>query len=129
MDTATPELPLLPNFPVRGPRLVRGAAPLRRARSVLSAASLAALEQLCRSDDADLFAGLHAAFALLLARCSGERDIAVGTPTEGAPGNWTLHADLARAPTFRSLLAQSRDAVADARTRSSIRFAGADALS
>ena len=76
-----------------------------------------------------MFAGLHAVFALLLARCSGERDIAVVTPTTGAPGNWTLHTDIARAPTFRSLLAQSRDIVRDAQTRSSIRFAGAEALS
>jgi amino acid adenylation domain-containing protein len=95
----------------------------------MGAAALAAFEHLCRSDDADVFAGLHAAFALLLARCSGEREIAVVTPTGGGPGNWTLHTDLARAPTFRSLLAQSRDAVRDAQTRSSIRFTGTEALS
>ncbi|WP_313917195.1 non-ribosomal peptide synthetase [Tahibacter sp.] len=114
---------------MRGPRLVRAASPLHRSPGGISAAALAAFEHLCRSDDADVFAGLHAAFVLLLARCSGERDIAVCTPIIGTAVNWILHSDLARAPTFRSLLAQSRDTVRDAQTRSSVRFAGVEALS
>lgn len=128
MYTATSELPLLPNFPVRGPRLVRGISPLRRAPGHVDAATLAAFEHLCRSEGTDLFCGLHAAFALLLARCSGEREIALGTPTSAVPGHWVLRTDLARAPTFRALLAQSQAAVDDARTRASTGLAGIDTL-
>ena len=128
MHTATSELPLLPNFPVRGPRLVRGASPLRRAPGHVDAATLAAFEHLCRSENTDLFCGIHAAFALLLARCSGEREVALGTPTSDVPGNWVLRTDLTRVPTFRALLAQSHLAVDDARSRASTGLASADTL-
>lgn len=128
MHTATSELPLLPNFPVRGPRLVRGASPLRRAPGHVDAATLAAFEHLCRSENTDLFCGIHAAFALLLARCSGEREVALGTPTSDVPGNWVLRTDLMRVPTFRALLAQSHLAVDDARSRASTGLASADTL-
>ena len=67
------------------------------------------------------FMGLLAAFQVLLARCSGQRDIAVGTPVadrdrlelEGLVGLFLntliMRADLSGDPTFAQLLAQVRE--------------------
>lgn len=99
MDTATSELPLLQNFPVHGPRLLRSVPPLASVGSSMSPDALSGFAALCRSSDADLFAGLHAMFALLLARCSGERNLTVATPAPGMPVR--LRTALADAPNFR----------------------------
>ncbi len=49
----------------------------------LDNATTAALNQLCLAQDVTLFMLLESAFALLLARLSGESDIAIGTPVSG----------------------------------------------
>ena len=113
----TYQAPLLQNFPMDGRRLPQRAPSLQRSRGLIGPRTLTAFERLCQSQDADLLAGLHAVFALLLARCSGERDVVLSTPTECAPGTATLHVCLSGTQTFSSLLAKSRDVVREAQTR------------
>jgi amino acid adenylation domain-containing protein len=81
----------------------------------------AALRKLSRREGATLFMALLAAFQVLLARLTGQDDIAVGTPIanrnrrecEGLIGFFVntlvLRTDLSGKPTFRELLARVRD--------------------
>jgi amino acid adenylation domain-containing protein len=48
--------------------------------SKIDAATLGELKKICEKEGATLFAGLHAAFTVLLSRYSNEKDIVVGTP-------------------------------------------------
>ncbi len=107
MDSATINPPLLRNFPVQGPRLLRGAPPLTVFESRLSRPSLEGLTALCRSVGVDLASGLHAAFALMLARCSGEREFALSTPSPSVPA--LLRMSLDGPCDFAALLLRSRD--------------------
>jgi amino acid adenylation domain-containing protein/non-ribosomal peptide synthase protein (TIGR01720 family) len=82
----------------------------------------ARLEELAKRESATLFMALAAAFQLLLARHSGQDDVAIGTPVENrgrveAEGliglflnTLVLRTDLSGAPTFRELLGRARDA-------------------
>ncbi|MCC6606147.1 MAG: non-ribosomal peptide synthase/polyketide synthase [Anaerolineae bacterium] len=79
-----------------------------------------ALEQLSQTHEATLFMTLHAAFAILLARYSGETDIVVGTPTANRPqaelsdligffvNTLVLRTNLSGAPNFLAFLGQTR---------------------
>ncbi|WP_280433835.1 condensation domain-containing protein, partial [Nocardia carnea] len=49
----------------------------------IDAETHAGLTELARSEGATLFMAVHAAFAVLLSRLSGETDIAIGTPIAG----------------------------------------------
>ncbi|HEV7517638.1 MAG TPA: condensation domain-containing protein, partial [Thermoanaerobaculia bacterium] len=98
-----------PRPPVQG--LAGGSALVR-----LPAGLSAALKELCRREGATLFMGITAAFQVLLARLTGQSDVAVGTPVAnrhrseiagliGYFGNTlVLRADLGGDPTFRVLL-------------------------
>lgn len=78
------------------------------------------LADLCLSENASLFMGVHAAFSTLLARYSNEYDIVVGCPvanreqpeTAGLVGFFmnllVLRSDLSARPGFRTLLQQSK---------------------
>jgi hypothetical protein len=103
-----------PRPPVRS---VRGAAH----RFVLPAELRDSLNSLSRREGATLFMTLLAAFQVLLARYSGQEDIAVGTPIanrnrteiEGLIGFFVntlvMRADLSGDPSFTELLAQVRE--------------------
>ncbi len=92
----------------------------------LNSTLAAALNDLSRQSGATLFMTLLAAFQLLLARYSGQDDIAVGTPIAGRTHAATedligffantlvLRADLSGNPTFRELLARVRAVALDA---------------
>ena len=92
------------------------------------------LEELSRSGGATLFMALLAAFKLLLARCTGQEDIVVGTPiagrtrpeTEGLIGCFVntlaLHTDLSDDPTFVDLLARVREAALGAYAHQELPF-------
>jgi amino acid adenylation domain-containing protein len=79
------------------------------------------LSALARSEDATLFMALHAAFAVLLSRLSGQDDVVVGTPVANRPdpalenligffaNTLALRTDLSGDPTFRELLTSTRD--------------------
>ncbi|HEV7515038.1 MAG TPA: amino acid adenylation domain-containing protein, partial [Thermoanaerobaculia bacterium] len=93
---------------------------------VLPARSGEMLAACCRRESATLAAALMAAFAALLGRYSGQRDLAIGTPvagrnrleTEGLIGLFVntlvLRADLTGGPGFSTLLGRVRDALLDA---------------
>jgi amino acid adenylation domain-containing protein len=78
------------------------------------------LREVAQAENSTLFMLLCAAFKVLLARLSGQQDIAVGTPiagrtqTEVEPllgiflNTLVLRSDLTQTPTFRDLLAQVR---------------------
>jgi amino acid adenylation domain-containing protein len=81
----------------------------------------ARLEALCREERATLFMATLAALQVLLGRWSGQRDVVLGSPIagrtrpelEGLVGCFVntlvLRADLSGDPTFRELLARTRD--------------------
>jgi amino acid adenylation domain-containing protein/non-ribosomal peptide synthase protein (TIGR01720 family) len=94
----------------------------------------AALKELSRREEATLFMTLLAAFDVLLARYSGQDDIAVGTPitgrnrvlTEGLIGFFAnvlvLRADLSGDPSFRELLRRVRGVCLQAYTHQDLPF-------
>ncbi len=107
-----------------------GAARLHR----LSAATTAAIGRLSRAADATPFVTLLAAWQALLGRCSGQREVWVGSPTLGRPraelldlvgyfvNPVVLRGDLADDPSFATFLAASRGTVARALRRQDFPF-------
>ncbi|MDC8016188.1 non-ribosomal peptide synthetase [Tahibacter soli] len=83
---------------------------------------------------ASVFMTLVSAFALLLSRYSGETDLLIGTPVVNRHreelenliglflGNLVLRADLSGRPTFRELLARTRQTALDAYSNSDVPF-------
>ncbi|TDR35194.1 amino acid adenylation domain-containing protein, partial [Tahibacter aquaticus] len=113
-------LPAVHNLPLDKPRPAQQRFAGGRAQLDLDAATLAGLHALARRHDASLFMLLQAAFALLVARWSGETDIVMGTPIAGRlhpdvepligffVNTLVLRSDLSANPTFEQLLAQAR---------------------
>ncbi|MES2296924.1 MAG: amino acid adenylation domain-containing protein, partial [Pseudomonadota bacterium] len=100
----------------------------------IDAATVAALKTLCQEAGATLFMGLHAAFSVLLARYSNETDIVVGSPIANREqaevedligffvNTLVLRSDLAGAPSFAALLAQSKAMLLDAYAHQQVPF-------
>src|SRR3981081_4506680 len=100
----------------------------------IDAARTAALIELARRDGATLFMLLLAAFQVLLARCSGQHDVVVGTPiagrtraeTEGLIGFFVnmlaLRSRLDGAASFRSVLHGVKAAALDAYAHQDLPF-------
>ncbi|HKH43059.1 MAG TPA: amino acid adenylation domain-containing protein, partial [Thermoanaerobaculia bacterium] len=92
------------------------------------------IETLGRREGATLFMVLLAGFQALLARSSGQQDLAVGTPVagrnrveiEGLIGFFVntlvLRGDLSREPTFRELLGRTRETALAAHTHQDVPF-------
>ena len=88
---------------------------------VLDAGSAAGLRRLARAEGATLFMALLASFQSLLARVSGQDDLAVGTPVAGRTraelegligffvNTLVLRVSLADDPAFRELVARTRE--------------------
>jgi len=121
-------VPLVANFPLARARPRAGASGLRVLAGRIDALVLSEFERLCLSEQADLFVGLHAAFALLIARCSGERRVAIAAPTIDTSKQPVLLSILSPPLSFRALMAQSRETVAHAQTCHLILFAGTEIL-
>ncbi len=121
-------VPLVANFPLDRAHPSASASALRALVVRIDALVLSEFERLCISERADLFAGLHAAFVLLIARCSGDRRVAIAAPTIDASNHLVLLSILSPALSFRALMAQSRETVAHAQTCHSIAFAGMELL-
>ena len=93
-----------------------------------------AIKRLAQAHDATLFMCLQAAFAVLLARYTGQDDVCVGTPlanrqfAELEPlvgffvNTLVLRNDLTGNPTFRELLARSRQITLDADQHQALPF-------
>ncbi|MDW5322248.1 non-ribosomal peptide synthetase [Plantactinospora sp. KLBMP9567] len=92
------------------------------------------LVALGRRHNATLYMTLLAAFQVLLARYSGQRDFAVGSPVAGRPlpeldpmvglflNMLTMRAELGGDPTFAELLGRTRDAALDAYAHQELPF-------
>jgi len=106
----------------------------RRYRQALSPALLARLKALGHEHGATLFMVLHSAFALLLARWSGQNDIVIGSPVagrrqqqlEGLVGLFVntlvLRTEVALQGDFHALLRQARGTLLDAYANQDLPF-------
>lgn len=72
-------LPVVHSLPLDGARHARREKKGRRHDVVMSPAAVENLQTLCAAAGATLFSGLHAFFAIALARMGNEPDIAIGT--------------------------------------------------
>ncbi|HKV12335.1 MAG TPA: amino acid adenylation domain-containing protein, partial [Thermoanaerobaculia bacterium] len=92
----------------------------------LSGTALAGLRGFCEREGVTLFVGLAAAFAALLSRLGGQRDLALGAPSANRDrveiepligcfvNTLVLRFDLAAEPGYRELVRQARQVVLDA---------------
>ncbi|MFI6955728.1 amino acid adenylation domain-containing protein [Nocardia sp. NPDC050408] len=82
------------------------------------------LHQLARTRDTTVFTVAHAAFAVLLARLSGNDDIAIGTPAEiaGAVDTVVLRTRVPGGICFDDLLANAKDIALQAFARADLPF-------
>ncbi|ACR31379.1 non-ribosomal peptide synthetase [Burkholderia glumae] len=105
-----------------------------RVARVLPPALHAALLRVSNAADATPFMTLLAAYVLLLARYSGQRDIRVGVPAAGRDrpevartigffvNTLVIRSELDAAPTFAALLAQVRERVLEAQAHADLPF-------
>lgn len=120
------DLPLLHNLPLDKPRPVTQSFKGNTHVSHIDKDLLRVLYDLCQTEAASLFMGMHAAFSCLLARYSNETDIVVGCPianrekaeTAGLVGFFmnllVLRSDLSQKPGFRELLRNSKRTLEEA---------------
>ncbi|MES2826375.1 MAG: amino acid adenylation domain-containing protein, partial [Pseudomonadota bacterium] len=111
-------LPVVHSLPLDHPRPAMQSFAGAIYSSHLDASISKSLNNLCQSQGATLFMGLHAAFSVLLSRYSNETDIVVGSPianreqeeVAGLIGFFVntlvLRSDLSESPSFTSLLNQ-----------------------
>ncbi len=128
-----PQVHALPLDRARPARQRHEAARLSRRAS---AELLSRLRDLAHAHDATLFMVLETAFALLVARWSGETDIVVGSPVAGRVrhalepligcfvNTLVLRTDVADNPDFGTLLTRSRMTILDAFAHQSTPFEG-----
>lgn len=128
------DIPPLHNLPLDRPRPAMQQYRGGLVRQVLSQRLVEAWHALVKRCDATLFMGLHAAFAVLIARYSGETDIVIGTPVANRRdealtplmglfiNTLVLRTDLAGDPTFTDLLARIRDDALNAYTHQDVPF-------
>jgi amino acid adenylation domain-containing protein/thioester reductase-like protein len=129
LDGAPPVLNLPTDRPRTASRGVAGASHMLSVPAELAAR----FTELCRANGATTFAGLLAAFGLLLGRYSGSTDVVIGSPTTRRPAQLdgvvglfvtptALRVDLSGAPTVPELLARARDVAADALSNADVSF-------
>lgn len=115
------DIPLLHNLPLDRPRPTIQRYRGGLVRQALPQQLVDGWRALVKQHDATLFMGLHAAFAVLMARYSGETDIVVGTPVANRRdealtslmglfiNTLVLRTNLSGDPAFTDLLARSRE--------------------
>ena len=128
--TGAPVLQLPTDFAPLHPKTYRGSA----THLLLPPSLLQELQALSQREGATLFMTLLAAFQILLARHSGQKDIVVGTPVanrtrselEDLIGFFVnplpLRTDLSGNPTFRELLRRVREVALDAYAHQDLPF-------
>jgi amino acid adenylation domain-containing protein len=127
---APPSLELVPDRP-------RPSRPTHRGGAVqvdVDPATVYALRSMCESEQTSLFSGALAAFAMLLARYTGQTDIVIGCPfanrqnrdTEGLIGFFVntlpIRIQLGDQPTFREVVQRARRALAAAIQHQAVPF-------
>ncbi|MES2732439.1 MAG: amino acid adenylation domain-containing protein, partial [Bacteroidota bacterium] len=132
--TQLASLPVVHGLPLDHPRPKAQTFAGNNYLQQLDAASSQAFTAFCQSQGATLFMGLHAAFSVLLSRYSNEKDIVVGSPianreqaeVAGLIGFFVntivLRSDLSESPSFKSLLAQSKQTLLDAYAHQQVPF-------
>ena len=120
------DLPLLHNLPLDKSRPIEQSFNGATHVSQVDKKLLQSLYDLCQSEGASLFMGIHAAFSCLLARYSNETDIVVGSPIANREkveianlvgffmNLLVLRSDFSQRPGFRSLLKQSKKMLEEA---------------
>jgi amino acid adenylation domain-containing protein len=118
--------PPLLAIPTDRPRSPASCQPAGSRTLDLSTGLAVSLSVMCGREDVTLFTALLAAFKVLLARCSGQEEIVMGTPRAGRSrselegligcfGNTlVLRTDLSGNPTFKELLRRVRSTVDEA---------------
>ena len=113
-------------LPTDRPRPARLSQSGGKVRFEIEAAQLGQLKALARRENASLFMVLLSAFQVLLMRCSGQHDLAVGVPTAGRDqvelhglmgpfaNTLVLRSDLSGNPGFTELLGRVRQTALDA---------------
>ncbi|HEX6359998.1 amino acid adenylation domain-containing protein [Actinophytocola sp.] len=129
LDGAPPVLNLPTDRPRIASRGVTGASHMLTVPAELAAR----FSELCRAHGCTTFAGLLAAFGLLLGRYSSSTDVVVGsattrrpTQTQGVVGMFVtptaLRVDLSGAPTVAGLLTRAREVAAAALSNADVSF-------
>jgi amino acid adenylation domain-containing protein/non-ribosomal peptide synthase protein (TIGR01720 family) len=122
------------NLPVDRPRLARRSMRAGQVPVTLSRELMDTLGALAQREGSSLFMVLLAGFQALLARWSGQEDIAVGTPVAGRTraevegliglfvNTLVLRTDVSGAPTFRELVARVREVALGAYAHQEVPF-------
>lgn len=128
------DLPTAHSLPLDKPRPQKLGVGGAMFRSRISNETLNNLMTLCQAQGATLFMGLHAAFSVLLSRCSNEKDIVVGTPVANREqveiadligffvNILVLRSDLSTSPSFTTLVKQSKTTLLDAYAHQQVPF-------
>lgn len=128
------DLPATHGLPLDRPRPVRQTFTGSTYSSSITLAATDSLHRLCKQQGATLFMGLQAAFSVLLARFSGERDIVMGTPVANREqaevgsligffaNTLVLRSNLAEEPSFSSVLTSSRQMLLEAYANQQLPF-------
>ncbi|WDD98093.1 non-ribosomal peptide synthetase [Thalassomonas actiniarum] len=128
------DLPVVHGLPLDYSRPAAQSFTGKAVSSRLGREPLTALKTLCRGQGATLFMGLHAAFSVLLARYSNERDIVIGSPIANREqqevakligffvNTLVLRSDLSQEPGFAALLQQSKQMLTDAYAHQQVPF-------
>jgi amino acid adenylation domain-containing protein len=127
-------LPTTHSLPLDYPRQSEQSFNGAKVTSQLDQETYDGLQSLCQQEGATLFMGLHAVFAILLARYSNEDDIVVGTPIANREqaevsnligffiNSLVLRSDLSGNPSFNDVLAQSRETLLGAYAHQQVPF-------
>jgi hypothetical protein len=119
-------LPVVHSLPLDHPRPPMQSFAGEVYGSRIDAATSKILHNLCQSQGATLFMGLHAVFSVLLSRYSHETDIVIGSPIANREqaevanligffvNTLVLRSDLSENPSFTELLNQSKGMLLDA---------------
>ncbi|HBK46189.1 MAG TPA: non-ribosomal peptide synthetase, partial [Xanthomonadaceae bacterium] len=128
-------LPALLELPLDAPRPAVQAHAGDQVHFAVPAETIAGLRRLCADQGATFFMGVLAVYAVLLARFSGQDDLAIGTPvanrsiagSESLVGLFAntiaLRMSLEGAPTFRQLLEHARQVCLEAYEHQALPFA------
>ncbi|MCG7497837.1 amino acid adenylation domain-containing protein [Vibrio sp. Of7-15] len=114
-------LPVVHGLPLDRPRPKTQSYEGNVVESVIPRHLVQQLKMFCKQASVTTFMGLHAAFATLISRFSGEHDIVIGTPVANREqfevsdligffaNTLVLRCDLSASPSFHALLAQCKD--------------------